>query len=74
MKANIFLGFMAIVLVAATIFASAFVVDHRVELERQKLKDIQSACFEGGYILNNVGTKYICINMGRFTDEDARHD
>jgi hypothetical protein len=74
MNANIFLWFMAIVLVASTIFASAFVVDHRVQLERKKLKDIQDACFDGGYILNNVGSKYICINLGRFSHEDARHD
>lgn len=74
MNANIFLGFMAIVLVAATIFASAFVFDHRVELERKKLKDIQDACFNGGYIVSNIGTKYICRDLGKLSTEDARHD
>ncbi len=42
--------------------------------DNSRLKQIENACFEGSYILDNVGTKYMCINLGRFTHEDARHD
>lgn len=58
-------------LLAACVSAAFYFNDNHA---KQRVKQIESACFNGGYIFDKVGEKYICTYMGKITDDDLRKD
>jgi len=58
-------------LLAACVSAAFYLNDNHA---KNRVKQIENACFDGGYILAKSGEKYLCTYMGKITDDELRKD
>jgi hypothetical protein len=58
-------------LLAACVSLAFYLNDNHA---KKRVKQIESACFNGGYILDKNGEKYLCTYLGKITDDELRKD